>query len=51
LQAANRNLHGQRRESHRLYLRAAETARRRGLGDVADEFEEADARVGALLGD
>ena len=50
LQAANRNVHGQRRESHKLYQRAAETARRRGLRDVASEFEEADARADAIAG-
>jgi eukaryotic-like serine/threonine-protein kinase len=50
LQAAARNLHGQRRESHKLYQRAADTARRRGLRDVAAEFEEADARADALVG-
>jgi hypothetical protein len=50
LQAANRNLHGQLRESHKLYLRAAETALRHGLRNAASEFEEADARAGALAG-
>jgi hypothetical protein len=50
LQAANRNLHGQRRESHTLYQRAADTARRRGLQDAAAEFEDADARADALSG-
>ena len=50
LQAANRNVHGQRRESHKLYQRAAETALRRGLRDAASEFEEADARADALSG-
>ncbi len=50
LQAANRNLHGQRRESHKLYLRAAETALRHGLRNAAAEFEEADARADALSG-
>ena len=50
LQAANRNVHGQRRESHKLYQRAAETALRRGLRDAASEFEEADARADALVG-
>jgi tetratricopeptide (TPR) repeat protein len=33
-----------------LYQRAAETARRRGLPDVAAGFEEADARADALSG-
>jgi tetratricopeptide (TPR) repeat protein len=50
LQAANRNVHGQRSESHKLYLRAAETALRHGLRNAADEFEEADARADALSG-
>lgn len=51
LQAANHNVHGQRRESQKLYNRAAETALQRGLRDTASEFEEADARADALLGD
>ena len=50
LQAANRNVHGQRRESHKLYQRAAETALRRGLPNAASEYEEADARADALSG-
>ncbi len=50
LQAANRNVHGQRRESHMLYQRAAQSALRRGLGTVAAEFDEADARADALAG-
>jgi predicted Ser/Thr protein kinase len=50
LQAANRYVHGERRESHRLYQRAAETALRRGLRNAASEFEEADARADALSG-
>jgi eukaryotic-like serine/threonine-protein kinase len=50
LQAANRNVHGQRLESGKLYKRAAETALRRGLTDVAAGFDEADARAGALSG-
>jgi serine/threonine protein kinase len=48
LQAANRNLHGERGESHKLYQRAAETALRRGLRSAASEFDEADARADAL---
>jgi eukaryotic-like serine/threonine-protein kinase len=44
------NLHGLRRESHKLYRRAAETALRQGFRYVADEFEEADARADALSG-
>jgi eukaryotic-like serine/threonine-protein kinase len=50
LQAANLNVHGQRRDSGKLYQRAAETALRRGLRDVAREFEEADALADALSG-
>ena len=50
LQAANRNVQGQRRESGKLYKRAAETALRRGLLDVAAAFDEADARADALSG-
>ena len=50
LQAAYLNLHGQRRESSEEYQRAADTARRQGLRYVADDFEEADARAGALAG-
>jgi len=50
LQAAHRNVLGQRRESGKLYQRAAETALRRGLRDVAAGFEEADARADALIG-
>jgi hypothetical protein len=50
LQAANLNVHGQRRESHGFYQRAAEMATRRGLQGVAAEFEEADARADALAG-
>ena len=50
LQAADRNVHGQRRESHKLYQRAAETALRRGFRNVASELEEADARADALAG-
>jgi tetratricopeptide (TPR) repeat protein/predicted Ser/Thr protein kinase len=50
LQAANRNVFGQRRESHKLYQRAAETALRQGFRDAASEFDEADARADALAG-
>ncbi len=50
LQAANRNVHGQRRESHKLYQRAAETALRRGLRYAASEYDEADASADALVG-
>jgi len=41
---------GRRRESSKLYKRAAETALRRGLADVAAAFEEADARADGLSG-
>src|ERR1019366_7269733 len=50
LQAAHRNVLGQRRESSKLYQRAAETPMRRGFRDVAAGFEEADARADALSG-
>lgn len=50
LQAANLNVHGQRRESHEQYGLAADTARRQGLRYVADGFEEADVRADALSG-
>jgi tetratricopeptide (TPR) repeat protein len=50
LQAANRNVLGQRLESGKLYKRAAEAALRSGLKDVAAGFEEADARADALTG-
>ena len=51
LQAANRNVLGQRLASSKLYKQAAETALRRGLRGVAAGFEEADARADALSGD
>jgi tetratricopeptide (TPR) repeat protein len=50
LQAANRNVHGQRGAASKLYQRAAETALRQGLRNAAAEFEEADARADALSG-
>ena len=50
LQAAHRNVLGQRRESSKLYLRAAELALRSGLRNAATGFEEADARADALSG-
>jgi len=50
LQAAHRNLHGQRLESHKLYRRAAETARRWNLQNLASDYEAADARADALSG-
>jgi tetratricopeptide (TPR) repeat protein len=48
LQAAWLNMHGQRRQASSEYQRAAENARRQGLGYVADDFQEADARADAL---
>lgn len=51
LQAAMLNLHGQRRASHVLYQHAAEAARHQSLRSVADDFQEADARADALIGD
>jgi len=48
LQAAWLNMHGQRRQASREYQRAAENARRQGLGYVADDFQEADTRADAL---
>jgi tetratricopeptide (TPR) repeat protein len=50
LQAADRNVHGRRRESRDLYQRATETALRNGLKSVAAEFQEADALVDTLAG-
>jgi eukaryotic-like serine/threonine-protein kinase len=50
LQAASRNVLGQRRESSKLYQRAAQIALRHGLRNVAAELEEADARADALSG-
>jgi eukaryotic-like serine/threonine-protein kinase len=50
LQAANLNALGQRRESSKLYSRAAETALRQGLLNAAAELEEADAQADALSG-
>jgi DNA-binding winged helix-turn-helix (wHTH) protein/tetratricopeptide (TPR) repeat protein len=50
LQAANLNMHGQRRDSHEEYQFAADTARRQGLQYVAEDFEEADARADAFSG-
>lgn len=50
LRAAYLNAHGQRRESHLLYQRAADAARHQGFRYVADEFEDADARADALTG-
>lgn len=50
LQAAYLNVQGQRRESHKLYERAAETAQHEGFQYIADEFRDADARADALAG-
>jgi len=50
LQAANLNVRGQRRESSKLYRRAAETALLHGLRNAGAEFEEADALDEALSG-
>jgi eukaryotic-like serine/threonine-protein kinase len=50
LQAANQNALGKRRESSKVYRRAAETALHHGLRNAAAEFEEADARADALSG-
>jgi tetratricopeptide (TPR) repeat protein len=50
LQAAYRNVLGQRRESSKLYQRAAQIALRHGLRNVAAELEEAGARADALSG-
>jgi tetratricopeptide (TPR) repeat protein/predicted Ser/Thr protein kinase len=50
LQAAYRNVLGQRRESSKLYQRAARTALRQGFRNVAAEIEDADARADALAG-
>jgi tetratricopeptide (TPR) repeat protein len=50
LQAANQNALGHRRESSKLYQRAAEAALRHGLRNAAAELEEADARADALSG-
>jgi eukaryotic-like serine/threonine-protein kinase len=50
LQAAYKNLHGQRRESSGLYQQAAQLARRQKFESVAAEFEDADALADALSG-
>ena len=50
LQAANLNVAGRRRESSKLYQRAADTALRNGLRNAAAGFEEADARADGLSG-
>jgi eukaryotic-like serine/threonine-protein kinase len=49
LQAADRDVHGQRGEAHKLYQRALEAALRRGLRN-AEGFDAADASADALLG-
>jgi eukaryotic-like serine/threonine-protein kinase len=51
LEAANLHAHGQRRAAHTRYRQAADLARRLGLGPVADEIDDADARAAALSGD
>jgi tetratricopeptide (TPR) repeat protein len=50
LQAAYRNVLGQRNESHKLFQRASEAARRMGLRDVASDYDQADAQADAFLG-
>jgi eukaryotic-like serine/threonine-protein kinase len=50
LQAAYLNVLGRRRESSKMYKRAAETALRQEFRNVAADFEEADARADALSG-
>jgi hypothetical protein len=45
-QAANQNALGKRRESSKLYQRAAETALRLGLRNAAAESEEAECAAG-----
>jgi eukaryotic-like serine/threonine-protein kinase len=50
LQAAHLNVLGQRSQSGKLYKRAAETALRQGLPEVASGFEEADVRADVLSG-
>jgi serine/threonine protein kinase/tetratricopeptide (TPR) repeat protein len=50
LQAANRNVLGRRLESSKLYKKAADTALRQELRDVAASFDEANARADALSG-
>jgi tetratricopeptide (TPR) repeat protein len=50
LQAASRNVLGQRRAASKLYERAALIALRHGLPNAAAELEEADARAEALSG-
>src|SRR5437879_6331337 len=49
LQAANRDVHGQRGEAHKLYQRALEAGLRRGLRN-AEGFDEADATAEPLMG-
>jgi predicted Ser/Thr protein kinase len=50
LQAAYRHASGQRRDSHLLYQRAAESARRARLPSVALDYGDADIQAAALLG-
>jgi DNA-binding winged helix-turn-helix (wHTH) protein len=49
LQVVNRNVLGQRRESSKLYKRAAEMALHRELTNVATDLKEADASADAML--
>jgi tetratricopeptide (TPR) repeat protein len=49
LQAADRDVHGQRGEAHKLYQQALEAALRHGLRN-AEGFDEADASADVLLG-
>jgi DNA-binding winged helix-turn-helix (wHTH) protein/tetratricopeptide (TPR) repeat protein len=50
LQAAYRNLHGERREASGLYRQASISALREGLKDAATDFEDSDAVGAALVG-
>ena len=51
LQAINRNILGQLRDSSKLLKRAAEMLVRRGLTYAAADYEEANTRADALFGD
>ena len=51
LQAAYADALGRRGEAGKLYRQAADMALRRGLKDAAADFEDADARAGAFVGD
>lgn len=50
LHAAGADFSGQRGKAADLYRRAAEAALRRSLPDIAADFDEADARAAALVG-